>query len=122
MTRDEAERLSLRWIELWNSRDLEGVLRLCHEDMTFHSPKAAALIGQGVVHGKAALRSYWTTALERNTKLHFTLDHVAFDSERQELFIVYVAELGTGRNRACERLRFSGGLAIDGEGLYGAPL
>jgi hypothetical protein len=110
------------WIAHWNAKDHEAVLAYYAEDAVFHSPKAVGLVGTGAVHGKAALRTYWSTAVQRIARIHFTLLHHAWDPERRELFIVYVAELNDQKTRACERLRFVGDHVVEGEGLYGAPL
>ena len=73
------------------------------------------------MRGKEALRAYWNAALSKISELRFELDHVAFDSARTELFIVYVAAINGKRNRACERLRFEDGVVVEGEATYGAP-
>lgn len=41
-TQKEALELSQRWIEAWNSRDLESVLSHYHPDVLFQSPRVAA--------------------------------------------------------------------------------
>jgi ketosteroid isomerase-like protein len=116
----DAQQAASRWISQWNSRDLEGVLESFADDAVFRSPKAKDIVGTSELVGKAALRAYWTKALERIGDLRFVLDHAAYDARREELFIVYVATLNGKVNRACERLRFSNGRVVDGEGLYGA--
>ena len=122
MTHTDAERFADEWIASWNARDVERVLAKFDEAVVFHSPKAADVVGSGKVTGKAALRAYWTAALERIAELRFELDHVAFDEARQEVFIVYAATLGGKRSRACERLQLGPRGVVDAEGLYGAPL
>jgi ketosteroid isomerase-like protein len=117
----ELDALAAQWIARWNARDVEGVLAAFADDVVFHSPKAQDIVGTGKIVGKAALRAYWTKALEHNRELHFELDHAAYDLAKNELFIVYVATLNGRRTRACERLRFADGLVVDGEGFYGAP-
>jgi hypothetical protein len=64
-----------RWIAMWNSRDLDGVLELFADHVVFSSPTAGRLIdgSHGIVRGKAALRAYWDYALSRNPELHFEL-------------------------------------------------
>jgi ketosteroid isomerase-like protein len=119
--RFDVQAVAEKWVAKWNARDVEGVLESFADDVVFRSPKAHAILGTGEVVGKAALRAYWTKALEHNTDLRFVLDHASFDERRQELFIVYVATFDGKMNRACERLRFAGGRVVDGEGLYGAP-
>jgi ketosteroid isomerase-like protein len=64
-----------RWIELWNARDLEGVLTHYAEDVVFTSPTALRFAADsgGTIRGKPALRDYWTRALGANPELRFTL-------------------------------------------------
>jgi ketosteroid isomerase-like protein len=67
MDSDWVTRFVADWQERWNAHDIEGVLAHFHDDVVFTSPVAARLLpdGGGVVRGKAALRAYWSTALER---------------------------------------------------------
>lgn len=118
----EIERFVGDWIASWNAKDYEAVLAHYHDAAVFHSPKANLLVGSGTLHGKAALRAYWQIAVARIARIRFTLDHHAYDPSRQELFIVYLAELDRTKTRACERLRFVDGKVMEGEGLYGAEL
>ena len=64
-----------RWIEAWNSRDIEAVLTHYADDVIFTSPTAARFVPEsgGTVRGKDALRSYWTVALQANPELRFEL-------------------------------------------------
>ena len=66
---------SSRWLAAWNDHDVEAVLLHFTDDVTFTSPAAARVIADsaGVVHGKPALRAYWTTALELIPDLRFEL-------------------------------------------------
>lgn len=63
------------WIEAWNARDVEGVLVHFADDVVFTSPTALRVVPEsgGTVHGKEALRDYWTRALRINPAIHFTL-------------------------------------------------
>lgn len=123
MTRSQATELAAHWIDAWNARDVETVLGHFDDDVRFTSPKAAAITGNALVSGKAALRAYWTAGMAKITKIRFTLDRALWDDERRTLMIVYQAELNDEKNRACEILRFSErGRAIEGEAMYGAAL
>ncbi|WP_269845224.1 YybH family protein [Allosphingosinicella deserti] len=57
----------------WNRRDLDAILGHYTEDIRFHSPFARALIGDGLVVGRAALRAYWTEGLKRRPALRLEL-------------------------------------------------
>jgi hypothetical protein len=67
-----------RWIETWNARDLEAVLRDYADDVVFTSPTALRFVPSsgGIVRGKQALREYWVEALAGHPDLHFTLEGV----------------------------------------------
>jgi hypothetical protein len=62
------------WIEAWNAHDLEAVLAHYAEAIVFVSPNSTRFTGDpsGRVVGKAALRDYWSRALQV-PGLHFTL-------------------------------------------------
>jgi SnoaL-like domain len=123
MTHAQADALAEDWIDAWNRRDVERVLGHYADELRFTSPKAQAICGRATLDGKPALRAYWLAALERLGSLRFTLDYAGWDAERGLLTIVYVAELGGTRARACELITFgAGGEAVRGEALYGAGL
>lgn len=118
---EDALRFARHWVESWNARRLDAVLALFAEDAVFVSPKAEAFIGQVRVEGKAALRAYWTTALEKITQLRFTLETADWDAATSTLSAIYVAELNGKRSRAAERwvLEADGRIRY-GEAYYGA--
>jgi len=68
-------RFANEWIAHWNARDVEAVLSHFADDVVFTSPTALRFVPEsgGIVHGKDALRSYWTVALNGIPDLHFEL-------------------------------------------------
>jgi ketosteroid isomerase-like protein len=76
ITYQDARGWAARWADAWNRHDVDAVLVHFADDVEFSSPVAAAVTGDSVVHGRAALRDYWTTALGRNPDLHFEVDDV----------------------------------------------
>jgi ketosteroid isomerase-like protein len=111
------------WIGSWNRRDIEAVLAHYADDVTFVSPKATQIYGDGRIVGKAALRAYWTKALDRIEHIRFTLDRVVWDGTGRTLAIVYEAGFDGARTRAVESMRFGeDGLVVEGEAFYGAAL
>ena len=108
MTREEAERFAADWAEAWNARAVERVLEHFHADVEFTSPTALAVTGAATVHGKDALRAYWTKALERIGALRFTVERVLWDPERRELAIVYTSDIDGKAKRVSENLTFDG--------------
>ena len=110
-----------RWISDWNRRDVEAVLAHFSEAVVFTSPRAKAIVGSAKVEGKSSLREYWTSALERIQKMHFTLDYVISDGDR--VGIVYLSEINGTKMRSVEFLRFdSEGLVREGEAMHGVEL
>src|SRR4051812_17202333 len=78
LTEERANHFVAEWIDAWNSRDLERVLRHWRDDCVFASPLVSKITGDisGTVRGKAALRAYWERGLASNPDLHFELLHV----------------------------------------------
>lgn len=102
------------WEAGWNSHDLDRILAHYHPDVTFRSAKAVALVGEGTIHGQAALRRYWGKALERQPDLRFTVVDVF---EGHDMMVI------TYRNHrdvlAAETLRFGpDGLVIEASACH----
>lgn len=76
--RQWAECFAADWIALWNSRDLDAILAHYADEIVFHSPRIAAVVGEPIdfVSGKAALARYWGKALAHAKDLRFELDRV----------------------------------------------
>jgi len=105
MSMPNAEAIAEEWIAAWNAHDLERVLALFAEDYTMTSPKIQAFGhgGAGVVSGKAALRTYWRDALDRQPDLRFT--HVETFAGPDCATVVYDDMAG---RRVAEFLRWDG--------------
>jgi hypothetical protein len=103
------------WSAAWNQRDVEAVLTHFHDDVVFTSPIAAEIVpdSAGVVHGKAALREYWTAALALMPDLHF--DVVGVYQGESVLVINYRSQQGALVN---EVLEFDGARVRRGHGTY----
>jgi steroid delta-isomerase len=121
MTTVNAGERAAEWVRLWNARDVEGVLRHYHEGVVFRSPMAQRVAGTPVLEGKVALRAYWTQAVSGLATLHFSLDHVVWDSSQRELAVIYDATLNERQLRGCELMRLDqAGLVVRGEAFYGS--
>lgn len=61
------------WIAAWNAHDLEWILSHYADDVEFHSPFIAKLLGHpdGRLSGKAALRDYFASGLNAYPALRF---------------------------------------------------
>ena len=98
----ELAALGRKWIDCWNSRDLERVLALYDDaaEMTSDLIQALGLAPSGTLRGKDALRAYWGTALPLAPDLHFTLIDVFVSPD--SLVVFYQNERG---KKICEYLR-----------------
>ncbi len=112
-----------QWIAHWNARHLDAMLAHYRDDVRFESPIAEVVMSAGLVEGKAALRRYWTLALEQVAWRHFELERVVWDPEQQEAAIVYAAERDGVRIRGCELVAFdASGHVFRGEACFGPRL
>ena len=104
-----------RWLAAWNAHDLDAVLALFHKDVVFTSPLAIRITPEsgGVLHGKPALRAYWSAALAQVPDLHFELTSLFAGVD--SLLIGFCMNGGPER---FEILRFRDGLAVEGHGTY----
>ena len=111
----EPDAFAEKWSAAWNQRDVEAVLAHFHDDVVFTSPIAAEIVpgSAGVVHGKAALREYWTAALALIPDLHF--DVVGVYQGESVLVINYRHQRGGLVN---EVLEFDGARVRRGHGTY----
>jgi hypothetical protein len=115
MEHAEAQKFADRWVQDWNSHDVERILEHFTEDVLFTSPVAQTMLGgDGVVRGKAALRHYWAYALGKVTDLHFEV--LGVYAGVHTLVINYRNQLG---RLVCEVLTLDeSGLVREGHGTY----
>ena len=120
MTGEEARACAEEWAAAWNRLDVDHVLSHFDEHVAFSSPTALAVVGVATVHGKQALREYWTRALGRIASLRFTVDRVLWDAGARELAIIYESEIGGRKKRVSENLVFGpNGLVVRAEVFHG---
>jgi steroid delta-isomerase len=121
-TRTDAEKFAEEWAQAWNRRDVESVLAHFQDDIIFASPTALAVTGSPVVHGKDALRTYWTTALGRIGSIQFSVMRVLWDAASRELAIIYLADIDGRSRTVSENLIFDqDGLVATAEVFHGVP-
>ena len=122
-TRTDAEKFAAEWAEAWNRRDVESLLAHFRDDVIFASPTALAVTGSPVVHGKDALRAYWTAALARTGSIRFSVLRVLWDAASRELAIIYLAEIDGRSGTVSENLIFDvDGLVATAEVFHGVPM
>ena len=111
----DASAFAAAWIEAWNARDVEAVLRHYADDVVFTSPTAVRFVPEsgGTVRGKDALRRYWTVALEANPDLHFELVDVYVGVDT--IVLHYRNQAGAA---VSEVLTFRDGLVVVGHATH----
>lgn len=84
----EAKKFANKWIESWNSHDLDNILTHYSDDIEITTPmiRLAAGIDSGSLKGKENVREYWKKALERIPDLHFELYEVTSGVNSVALF------------------------------------
>ncbi len=121
-TRNDAEKFAEDWAQAWNRRDVESVLAHFRDDIIFASPTALAMTGSPVLHGKGALREYWTKALARIGSIEFSVIRVLWDAASRELAIIYLAAIDGRSGTVSENLIFDqDGLVATAEVFHGVP-
>ena len=104
--------LGRTWVDAWNTRDLERVLKLYDEAAMMTSDRIPALgfDASGTVRGKDNLRAYWGKALGLLPELHFALIDLFVSPDSVVVF--YENERG---KKICEYLRVNAaGLILQG--------
>jgi len=78
LTQEQGELFAKEWISAWNSHNIEDIMSHYSDTIAFTSPFAIAILKEpkGQIQGKATLRSYFTSALERYPDLKFELYQV----------------------------------------------
>jgi hypothetical protein len=107
MQRRDAAQFAESWIDAWNQRDIERVLAMYADDLSFTSPTALEVMGHSTIVGKSALRDYWQKALARINDLRFALDRIIWDEAARELGIVYTRHVHGNSKRVIETFRFN---------------
>jgi hypothetical protein len=115
MDRQQALTFADKWVEAWNSHDLELILSHFSDDVTFASPLAAKIQpgSGGVIQGKVALREYWREGLRLIPGLRFQIEGVYVGVDA--LVLNYRNQ---GDRLVCEVLVFDGELVSWGQGTY----
>jgi hypothetical protein len=115
MDEPRAHEFVRRWLDGWNSHDIDAVLAHFADAVIFTSPVAARIVAgsDGVIRGRDALRAYWSEGIRLIPDLRFELVgvYVGIDT----LTINYRNQNGGLVN---EVLRFDGELVVEGHGTY----
>lgn len=115
MDAEFASKFAEEWQAAWNSHDIDRILAHYTDDVVFQSPYVVHRFGDpsGEVRGKEALRAYWSSGIEAQPDLKFSIDDVRVSVDT--LVINYRNQRG---HAVSEVLRFRGDLVAWGCGAY----
>jgi len=86
LSRDEIEKALLEWNIAWDNHDLDGVMALFHEDVTFENWTGAK------VKGKEALRKAWQPWFENHGDFRFIEEETFIDEKEQRVLYRWLLE------------------------------
>ncbi len=108
------------WFEAFNAHDLEALLSLYAHDAQHFSPKLKVRQPEtnGLIKGKAALRSWWKEAFDRLPTLNYEVLKLTADDE--QVFMEYVRHVqGDEDLRVGEVLEIRDGLIVASRVYHG---
>jgi steroid delta-isomerase-like uncharacterized protein len=84
------EQIANAWFDAFNQHDIDSLLNLYAEDAAHYSPKLKIRRPEtnGLIKGKAALRSWWTDAFNRLPELNYQL--IQLISNEEQVFMEYI--------------------------------
>ena len=103
--------IAAEWFEVFNTKDIEGLLSLYHEDARHYSPKLKISQPEtnGFISGTDALRKWWAEAFERLPSLHYVptsltenehrvfMEYIRRVDNEPEMLVAEVLEIRNGR-------------------------
>ena len=107
------KQIAMHWFEAFNEHDLEKLLALYHNDAEHFSPKLKIRLPetQGLIKGKAALRSWWQDAFDRLPSLKYEVNKLTADDE--QVFMEYIRHVeGEEDLKVGEVLEIKNGLIV----------
>ena len=107
------KQIAMHWFEAFNEHDLEKLLALYQNDAEHFSPKLKIRLPetQGLIKGKAALRSWWQDAFDRLPSLKYEVNKLTADDE--QVFMEYIRHVeGDEDLKVGEVLEIKNGLII----------
>lgn len=90
--------ISHLWFEAFNAHNLEKLLSLYDDEAHHFSPKLKIRLPEtnGLVTGKAALRSWWKDAFSRLPSLHYKVTSLTSNADR--VFMEYIRTVENENN------------------------
>ena len=114
------QQVAHQWIEAFNSKDLDALLSLYHDQALHYSPKlkAAQPQTQGFISGKNALRAWWQDAFNRLPTLKYEL--VKLTADDKSVFMEYTRKVsGEADLKVGEVLDIESGLIVASRVYHG---
>ncbi len=83
LTPEFATRFAEEWIDAWNLKDIDKIMKPYSDDIEFHSPNIGKVMNTGANYllNKKELRAYWTRALDLVPELNFVFQSVLVSSD-----------------------------------------
>ena len=93
MEPQELENIATKWLEAFNTHDLEKLLALYHNNARHFSPKLKIRKPEtnGLVTGKEALREWWKDAFDRLPTLNYQATTLTANTDR--VFMEYIRKV-----------------------------
>lgn len=89
----ELEHIAQQWFAAFNEHNLENLLSLYSEDAVHYSPKLKLRQPEtnGLIKGKAALRSWWQDSFDRLPTLRYIVNTLTANQDR--VFMEYTRQV-----------------------------
>ena len=110
----------MRWFAAFNAHDLEALLSLYAADAQHYSPKLKLRQPEtnGLINGKAALRTWWRDAFDRLPSLRYEVIKLITDDH--QVFMEYIRHVqGEEDLRVGEVLEIANGVIIASRVYHG---
>ena len=93
MNPNKIEAIALKWLEAFNTHDVEKLLELHHVDARHFSPKLKIRkpVTNGLISRKSALREWWKEAFDRLPTLSYNATTLTANNVR--VFMEYVRKV-----------------------------
>ena len=120
MQTQKLETIAKNWLNAFNTRDLEKLLALYHQNAQHFSPKLKLRHPEtkGLITGKKALYEWWQEAFNRLPTLHYSLTKLTANAER--IFMEYTRKVdGEPDMLVAEVLEVKDGLIVSSRVYHG---
>jgi limonene-1,2-epoxide hydrolase len=93
MSPETLQSIAFRWFDAFNTKQLEKLLSLYDDEAQHFSPKLKIRQPEtnGLVVGKAAMRSWWQDAFDRLPSLHYKVTSLTANADR--VFMEYIRQV-----------------------------